>query len=217
MSNSDMKFLLIGVGGQGTLLASNVVAQVGVKAGFDVKKAEVHGMAQRGGSVSSHVRWAEKVHSPLVGQGEVDYLVAFEKLEACRWAHYLHSKQDADRLAFDYWRETGLPITVLRLGILYGPGGRTPGRGLLQLGPLRFTMGNGRNTLPFTYVGNAVDCMLLAAIKPAAVGQVRRLVDPSAKLQVAGFDQRHQFVHRIGPVLRMQQRIRHRRLVTEVR
>jgi indolepyruvate ferredoxin oxidoreductase beta subunit len=85
----DMSFLLVGVGGQGTLLASNVVAQVGVKAGFDVKKAEVHGMAQRGGSVSSHVRWGEKVHSPLIGQGEVDYLVAFEKLEALRYVSML--------------------------------------------------------------------------------------------------------------------------------
>jgi len=85
----DVRFLLVGVGGQGTLLASNVLAQVGVKAGFDVKKAEVHGMAQRGGSVSSHVRWGEKVYSPLIGRGEVDYLVAFEKLEALRYVTML--------------------------------------------------------------------------------------------------------------------------------
>ena len=63
----DMSFLLAGVGGQGTLLASNVLAQVGVRAGFDVKKAEVHGMAQRGGSVSSHMRWGKKIYSPGVG------------------------------------------------------------------------------------------------------------------------------------------------------
>ena len=87
MKNTN--FLLVGVGGQGTLLASNVLAQVGVKAGFDVKKAEVHGMAQRGGSVSSHVRWGEKVYSPLIGRGEVDYLVAFEKLEALRYVGML--------------------------------------------------------------------------------------------------------------------------------
>jgi indolepyruvate ferredoxin oxidoreductase beta subunit len=87
MKNTN--FLLVGVGGQGTLLASNVLAQVGVKAGFDVKKAEVHGMAQRGGSVSSHVRWGEKVYSPLIGRGEVDYLVAFEKLEALRYVTML--------------------------------------------------------------------------------------------------------------------------------
>jgi indolepyruvate ferredoxin oxidoreductase beta subunit len=82
---SVMNFFLTGVGGQGTLLASNVLAQVGLRAGFDVKKAEVHGMAQRGGSVSSQIRWGKKIHSPLIGKGEVDYLVAFEKLEALRY------------------------------------------------------------------------------------------------------------------------------------
>ena len=87
----NIGFLLAGVGGQGTLLASNVLAHVGVKAGFDVKKAEVHGMAQRGGSVSSHLRWGEKLHSPLIGRGEVDYLVAFEKLEALRYVGMLRS------------------------------------------------------------------------------------------------------------------------------
>jgi indolepyruvate ferredoxin oxidoreductase beta subunit len=85
----EIGFLLTGVGGQGTLLASSVLAQVGVRAGLDVKKAEVHGMAQRGGSVSSHLRWGEKIHSPLIGQGEVDFLVAFEKLEALRYVSML--------------------------------------------------------------------------------------------------------------------------------
>ncbi|UCC64408.1 MAG: SDR family NAD(P)-dependent oxidoreductase, partial [Anaerolineae bacterium] len=94
-----------------------------------------------------------------------------------RWAHYLRSKQAADRLAFDYWRESRLPITVLRLGILYGPGGRSPDRGLIQLGPLRLTIGRGRNQVPYTYVGNAVDCMLLAAISPEAIGQAYNVVD----------------------------------------
>ena len=87
----DLNFLLAGVGGQGTLLASNVVAQVGVEAGLDVKKAEVHGMAQRGGSVNSHVRWGKKVYSPLTGLGEVDYLVAFEILEGLRWLDQVSS------------------------------------------------------------------------------------------------------------------------------
>lgn len=85
----NISFLLAGVGGQGTLLASNVLAHIGVRAGFDVKKAEVHGMAQRGGSVSSHIRWGEKIHSPLIGRGEVDYLVIFEKLEALRYVDML--------------------------------------------------------------------------------------------------------------------------------
>ena len=85
----DLNFLLAGVGGQGTLLASNVVAQVGVAAGLDVKKAEVHGMAQRGGSVNSHVRWGQKLYSPLIAQGEVDYLVVLERLEALRYLDML--------------------------------------------------------------------------------------------------------------------------------
>jgi indolepyruvate ferredoxin oxidoreductase beta subunit len=79
-----INFLLAGVGGQGTLLASDVLASVGLRAGYDVKKSEVHGMAQRGGSVTTSIRWGEKVHSPVLGPGEADFFVAFEKLEALR-------------------------------------------------------------------------------------------------------------------------------------
>jgi len=83
-------FVLVGVGGQGTLLASNILAEVGLAAGLDVKKSEVHGMSQRGGSVVSHVRWhPEHVHSPLVGLGEADILLAFETMEALRFAEFL--------------------------------------------------------------------------------------------------------------------------------
>ena len=85
-----VNFVLVGVGGQGTLLASNILAEVGLAAGFDVKKSEVHGMAQRGGSVASHVRWhPERVASPLVGLGEADILLSFEKVEALRFAEFL--------------------------------------------------------------------------------------------------------------------------------
>jgi indolepyruvate ferredoxin oxidoreductase, beta subunit len=83
-------FLLAGVGGQGTILASNALAEVGLAAGLDVKKSEVHGMAQRGGSVNTHVRWdADRVYSPLVGLGEADILLVFERAEALRYAEYL--------------------------------------------------------------------------------------------------------------------------------
>ncbi len=85
----EINFLLVGVGGQGTILASNVLADVGLEAGYDVKKAEVHGMAQRGGSVTSHVRWGRSVRSPIIGAGEADVLLAFEKLEAVRYAENL--------------------------------------------------------------------------------------------------------------------------------
>jgi predicted dehydrogenase/nucleoside-diphosphate-sugar epimerase len=95
-----------------------------------------------------------------------------------RWAHYLRSKLEADKLAFRYWREAGLPVTVLRPGILYGPGGgRSVGRGLGQLGPLHLLIGHGHNLLPYTYVDNAVDCLLLAAISPEAVGQAYNVLD----------------------------------------
>lgn len=83
-------FLLAGVGGQGTLLASNILADVGLVSGFDVKKSEVHGMAQRGGSVNTHVRWdAKQVFSPLISLAEADVLLVFERAEALRYAEYL--------------------------------------------------------------------------------------------------------------------------------
>ncbi len=79
-----LNFMLVGVGGQGTLLASSILAEVGLRAGYDVKKSEVHGMAQRGGAVSSSVRWGDRVYSPLIAPGEVDVLIAFERVEALR-------------------------------------------------------------------------------------------------------------------------------------
>jgi len=82
-------FLLAGVGGQGTLLASDIVADVGMNLGADVKKSEVHGMSQRGGAVTSHVRWGAQVSSPLCEKGAVDYFVAQEMLEALRWMEFL--------------------------------------------------------------------------------------------------------------------------------
>ena len=79
-----INFLLAGVGGQGTILASDVLVNLGLEAGLQAKQAEVHGMSQRGGSVTGHVRWGKAVYSPIVGAGEVDVLLAFEKLEALR-------------------------------------------------------------------------------------------------------------------------------------
>jgi len=82
-------FALVGVGGQGVLLASDILSQVGVASGLDVKKSEVHGMAQRGGSVLSQVIWGEKVYAPLQGKGDIDYLLSFELLETLRWLDFL--------------------------------------------------------------------------------------------------------------------------------
>ena len=81
--------LMVGVGGQGIILASDIMGEAALGAGYDVKKTDTLGMAQRGGSVVSHVRIASQVWSPLLKEGEVDILLAFEKLEAARWSHYL--------------------------------------------------------------------------------------------------------------------------------
>jgi len=81
--------LLCGVGGQGILLASEIISSALVRAGFDVKQSEVHGMAQRGGSVLSQVRFGDQVFSPIVAEGEADLLIGFEPLETARYLHFL--------------------------------------------------------------------------------------------------------------------------------
>ena len=87
--NDTKSILLVGVGGQGTILASKILSEGLARKGFDIKMSEIHGMSQRGGSVSTHVRFGTKVASPIVPEGEADVLVAFEKSEAVRWLGYL--------------------------------------------------------------------------------------------------------------------------------
>lgn len=81
--------MIVGVGGQGTLLTSRILGGLTIQAGYDVKLSEVHGMAQRGGSVVTFVRYGEKVYEPIVEEGQADVLISFERLEAARYAHYL--------------------------------------------------------------------------------------------------------------------------------
>ena len=92
--------ILVGVGGQGAILTAKVLVNGLMKAGYDVKMSEVHGMSQRGGSVSTQVHWGEKVYSPLIGPGAADILVAFEKMEAVRYAPFL--KPDGVAVINDY-------------------------------------------------------------------------------------------------------------------
>ena len=89
MKDSVTSLLLAGVGGQGVLLAGDIICKVMMRAGLDVKKSEVHGMAQRGGCVTSHVRYGRKVYSPIAKEGDVNVLVTFEKLETLRYLNYL--------------------------------------------------------------------------------------------------------------------------------
>ena len=86
-----LDLIITGAGGQGIILASDIIGEAALAAGYDVKKSDTLGMAQRGGSVISHMRIAPKVWSPLIKEGEVDILLAFEKLEAARWSYYLRS------------------------------------------------------------------------------------------------------------------------------
>jgi len=81
--------MIVGVGGQGTLLASRILGAVALKKNYDVKVSEVHGMSQRGGSVVTYVKLGDKIHSPLVEKGEADIIISFEQLESMRWAEYL--------------------------------------------------------------------------------------------------------------------------------
>ena len=89
MDQMTTNILVAGVGGQGVILASDIMSEVFMEAGYDVKKSEVHGMAMRGGIVTSHFRFGKKVYSPLIKEGEADILFAFEQLEGLRWVNHL--------------------------------------------------------------------------------------------------------------------------------
>ena len=103
-----MNIMIVGVGGQGTLLTSRIIGKTALAAGYDVKLSEVHGMAQRGGSVVTFVRFGEKVFEPVCEEGDVDVLISFERLEALRYAHFL--KKDGTLIVNDTKIE---PMTVV--------------------------------------------------------------------------------------------------------
>ena len=105
---SDVKsVLLVGVGGQGTILASKILTMGLIENRYDVKMSEVHGMSQRGGSVSTQVRFGKKVYSPIIGEGTADLLVSFEEMEAARYAKYL--KKDG-KIVVNTYRIPSMPI-----------------------------------------------------------------------------------------------------------
>lgn len=101
--------MIVGVGGQGTLLTSRILGGLAILGGYDVKLSEVHGMAQRGGSVVTFVRYGEKVAEPIVEEGQADVLIAFERLEALRYAHFL--KPDGALIVND-WRIDPMPVVI---------------------------------------------------------------------------------------------------------
>ncbi|RKJ18303.1 indolepyruvate oxidoreductase subunit beta [bacterium D16-50] len=114
---SVKNIMIVGVGGQGTLLTSRILGNLAIGGGYDVKLSEVHGMAQRGGSVVTFVRYGEEVAEPIVEEGQADVLIAFEKLEALRYLHFL--KEDGVIIVND-WRID--PITVVTGAAQYPDG-----------------------------------------------------------------------------------------------
>lgn len=112
MGGKTMKtknIMIVGVGGQGTLLTSRILGKINIHAGYDVKLSEVHGMAQRGGSVVTFVRYGDRVDEPIVEEGQADVLIAFEKLEAMRYAHFL--KKDGVLIVNDQ-RIDPMPVVI---------------------------------------------------------------------------------------------------------
>ena len=114
---STKSAILVGVGGQGAILTAKVLVNGLMRAGYDVKMSEVHGMSQRGGSVSTQVHWGEKVYSPVIGHGAADLLVAFEKMEAVRYAPFL--KPEGTAVINDY----ELPSATIAAGLAEYPEG----------------------------------------------------------------------------------------------
>ncbi len=101
--------MIVGVGGQGTLLTSRILGGLALEGGYDVKLSEVHGMAQRGGSVVTFVRYGDKVAEPIVEEGWADVIIAFERLEALRYAHYL---KKTGALIVNDWRIDPMPVVI---------------------------------------------------------------------------------------------------------
>ena len=109
--------LLVGVGGQGAILVAKILVGGLMKAGYDVKMSEVHGLSQRGGSVSTQVHWGKKVYSPVIGEAAADIVVSFEKMEAVRYANYL--KKDGVAVINDF----EMPSSTIAAGLVEYPAG----------------------------------------------------------------------------------------------
>lgn len=148
--------MIVGVGGQGTLLTSRILGNLAIHAGFDVKLSEVHGMAQRGGSVVTFVRYGEEVAEPIVEEGCADVLIAFEKLEALRYLHFL--KEDGVVIVND-WRID--PITVVTGAAEYP-------EGILE------TLGAARKTVVVEATKKAVEMGVPKAFNVVVLGSAAR-------------------------------------------
>jgi indolepyruvate ferredoxin oxidoreductase beta subunit len=166
---SEVKnILLVGVGGQGTILASKILSEGLVQAGCDVKMSEIHGMSQRGGNVSTQIRFGEKVYSPIVGKGEADVIVAFEKMEALRWIEYL--KKDGRMVVNDF----EIPSAPIQQGAAQYPGGildeltRKANVSVFKAGEIAADLGNSK-TMNLVLLGALIHALNLSGVNWEAV------------------------------------------------
>ena len=160
---SGKDILLAGVGGQGTILVSRILTSGLVKAEYDVKMSEVHGMAQRGGNVSTQIRYGEKIYSPIIGRGGADVLVAFEKMEAVRYAEFL--RPDGIAIINDY---AMVPMSVSVGGAKYPNDALDVMAGAfktvsLKAGEIAISLGNAR-CMNIVLLGAMVEVLGLSGI-----------------------------------------------------
>lgn len=158
--NRTTNVLIVGVGGQGILLASEVLSRVALLAGLDVKKSEVHGMSQRGGTVNSHVRFGPEVHSPIIPEGAADVLVSLEKLEALRWIGFLSAKGSV--VVNDFRLD---PVSVATGKIPYTEN------------TIELLRSNGRRLVVVDGVRKALDAGDLRTMNVVVLGALSRLLD----------------------------------------
>ncbi len=162
----DNNFLVVGVGGQGTVLAGDILAEVGMLAGFDSKKSDVLGLAIRGGSVISHVRWGEKVDAPLSMKGSVDYLLAFEPLEALRQLEFLHTESTV------VYNEYKIPPVMVSSGLAEYPADTTIREALDAAA---------KSVFSFNATQKAVDLGGVKAVNVILLGALSALLDVEEK------------------------------------
>jgi len=183
MKNGITNVLIVGVGGQGVLLASEILTEVARVMGLDAKKSEVHGMSQRGGVVTSHVRFGKKVYSPLIPSGEADVILAFELAEGLRWVHEL--AEGGTFIVNDH--RLVPPITATGLfsypeGVIDRIRARVPGAILVEATDIAKSLGNPRlvNTILLGVMSRAIDLSeekwleVIDRMAPKGTGELNR-------------------------------------------
>ena len=167
-----INIMIVGVGGQGTLLTSRLLGNVGLRQGSDVKVSEVHGMSQRGGSVVTYVKMAKKVYSPLIEKGEADIILAFEELEALRWVDYLKSD---GKMLINQQRIDPLPVII--------------GKAKYPENIVKKIEGRYPNTLSIDALAIARQCGSVKTVNTVLVGLMAKSIDIPKQVWIAAIEE----------------------------